>query len=118
MAFLVEMAFGGPELVQDANNHPLIRYFTTRKLTAGVPLRELGEQTNAGAWTQGVQLPWSVSSNTTISDDKQGPNDDDWLYMSAVCYLYGLQLQKSLQVPIGLINTNWGGTMIQVVYRS
>ena len=37
MAFLVENAFGGKELVQDANHHPTIRLFTTRKLTAAQP---------------------------------------------------------------------------------
>ena len=50
-----------------------------------------------------------------MSDDGQkgaaagvGASDDNWLYMSAVCYLFGLELQASLDVPIGLMNTNWG----------
>lgn len=42
-----------------------------------------------------------------------GSSDDDWLYMSATCYLYGLHLHKALKVPVGLLNTNWGGTIIQ-----
>ena len=56
MAFLVENAFGGKELVQDANHHPTIRLFTTRKLTAAQPLSELGEDTNQGQWTRGTAL--------------------------------------------------------------
>ena len=56
MAFLVENAFGGKELVQDANHHPTIRLFTTRKLTAARPLSELGEDTNQGQWTRGTAL--------------------------------------------------------------
>lgn len=113
MAFLVENAFGGADLVQDANNYPNIRLFTTRKLTAGNPLRELGEDTNVGQWTRGVELPWSRSSNESISDDHKGANDDDWLYMSAVCYLFGKELHAALGVPVGLLNTNWGGTRIE-----
>merc|ERR1711871_1239137 len=65
-----------------------------------------------GSWVNGVQQEWSVASNTTISDDLSA-NDDNWLYMSAVCYLFGKQLQEVLKVPVGLINTNWGGTVIQ-----
>lgn len=120
MAFLVENAFGGAELVQDANNHPEIRFFTTRKLTALSPLQELGQLTNAGEWTRGVELPWSISSNISISDDHRTEDDsmvdvnnDNWLYMSAVCYLFGKQMQAARNVPVGLINTNWGGTVIQ-----
>ena len=113
MAFLLENAFNGSELVQDANNHPHIRLFTTRKLTAGNPLRELGEDTNLGQWTRGVELPWSRASNESISDDHKSANDDNWLYMSAVCYLFGKELHAALGVPVGLLNTNWGGTRIE-----
>ena len=114
MAFLVENAFGGADLVQDANNHPEIRLFTTRKLTAGSPLQELGQDTNEGGWVRGVELPWSIASNVSISDDgAHDANDDNWLYMSAVCYLYGLEIHTALGVPVGLMNTNWGGTAIQ-----
>ena len=115
MAFLVENAFGGPTLVQDANNHPAIRLFTTRKLTASSPLQELGQDTSGGRWTRGVELPWSRASNTSISDDgKRGDQDDDnWLYMSAVCYLFGKSIHTARNVPVGLINTNWGGTAIE-----
>ena len=60
MAFLVENAFGGKELVQDANRHPTIRLFTTRKLTAAQPLSELGEDTNQGQWTRGTALVLSL----------------------------------------------------------
>jgi sialate O-acetylesterase len=32
---------------------------------------------------------------------------------SAVAYFYGIQLQKILDVPVGLVMTSWGGTRIQ-----
>jgi len=107
MAFLLEMAFNGSDLVQDANNHPELRFMTTRKTTADVPLREL---------IGPVREPWSVSSNLSVSQNSKlsaTSGDDNWLYMSAVCYLYGLNIHKARGIPVGLINTNWGGTAIQ-----
>lgn len=98
-------------VVQDANNFPELRFMTTKKTTADAPQREL----------QGIELPWSVSNNVSVSDDGKyakataGPGrlgDDNWLYMSAVCYLYGRNLHQALGVPIGLMNSNWGGTSI------
>jgi sialate O-acetylesterase len=116
MAFLTEMAMNGQTLVEEAGNHGAqVRLFTTRKLTATSPLLELGQDTNGGLWTRGVELPWSRASRKTISDDGAAPstNDDDWLYMSAVCYLFGLEINRARGVPVGLINTNWGGTQIE-----
>ena len=117
MAFLLENDMDGKRLVQEANNHPSIRFMTTRKLTSNAPLPELPcvfGDLNPGGCTEEA---WSVSNNVSVSDDSpEGQlrsGDDNWLYMSAVCYLYGLDLHRSLGVPIGLINTNWGGTVIE-----
>eukprot|EP01052_Picozoa_sp_SAG31_P033218 SAG31_NODE_3727_length_3946_cov_2.007798_3_plen_107_part_00 len=98
MAFLLENSFNGSKLVQDANNHPNLRMMTTRKTTAGLPLADLEGP---------LPLPWAVSSNVSVSDDGKtlqsgaGSSDDNWLYMSAVCYLFGLNsaLPLSLQLP-------------------
>jgi len=32
---------------------------------------------------------------------------------SAVCWLYGKYLSQHLNYPLGLIETNWGGTAIE-----
>ena len=114
MAFLLEMDMDGARLVQEANHHPSLRFFTTRKLTSNMPLHELpcvSGDTDPGGCTE---EPWSVSSNVSVSDHRGSTSlDDDWLYMSAVCYLYGLELLTALGVPVGLVNTNWGGTVIE-----
>ena len=60
MAFLLENAFNGSALVQDANNHPSLRMMTTKKTTAATPLRDLEGP---------LPLPWAVSSNISVSDD-------------------------------------------------
>jgi sialate O-acetylesterase len=113
MAFILENAMNGSALVQDANNHPELRFMTTRKTTSTMPLQEL---------IGPIPLKWSVSNNLSVSDDGKrrtqgqasvGTMDDNWLYMSAVCYLFGRDLHTARDVPVGLINTNWGGTRIE-----
>ena len=47
--------------------------------------------------------PWAVCSPTTVA---QG----GWNGFSAVGYFFGRDLQQNLHVPIGLIETDWGGT--------
>lgn len=44
---------------------------------------------------------WIVCDSTTVKN------------FSAVAFFFGKQLQKNLQVPIGLINASWGATSIQ-----
>jgi sialate O-acetylesterase len=40
-------------------------------------------------------------------------NPETSIDFSAVAYFFGKELQKSLNVPVGLINTSWGGTPAQ-----
>lgn len=39
--------------------------------------------------------------------------EDDWGGFSAVAYFFGKKLHEELKVPIGLIHSSWGGTMIE-----
>jgi sialate O-acetylesterase len=56
------------------------------------------------------------------SDTRQMRSDGDWQVctpesvrtFSAVAYYYAKKLQKELNVPIGLINSSWGGTPAEV----
>ena len=41
-------------------------------------------------------------------------NPEDMLHFSAIGYFFGKQLNKELNYPIGLINSNWGGTPAEV----
>jgi len=49
----------------------------------------------------GLNIPWSKPSDWGLN------------YMSAVCFLYGRLLHDKLQVPIGLIQSSWGGTPVE-----
>ncbi|HVM88180.1 MAG TPA: sialate O-acetylesterase [Puia sp.] len=70
-----------------ANNY--IRFFYIPKSTATYPQDD-------------VQAHWDVCDSNTIKK------------MSAVGYFFGKEINKILQVPVGLINANWGGSPAEV----
>ena len=71
-----------------AANFPLIRQFKVERLEADAPAETIG-----GAWT--VCSPQTVAGFT------------------AVGYFFARHLHEKLHVPIGLINSTWGGTPIE-----
>lgn len=71
--------------IADAN-YPNIRLFMVEKAVASHPKEDV------------VSNGWMECSPETV------PN------FSAVAYFFGRDLQKEIQVPIGLISSNWGGT--------
>ena len=70
-------------------NYPNIRLFQVEKVMANTPQNQL--ESNG----------WAVCSPNTISN------------FSAVAYFYGRYLQEELNVPVGLIQTAWGGTVVE-----
>lgn len=66
-AFLVEMAFNGSALVQEANLYPNIRLFTAKKISSSTELSDF----------TAVEQPWTVASNISISMNAGGVNDDE-----------------------------------------
>lgn len=55
----------------------------------------------SGLLQKDVEADWYETTPETISN------------FSAVAYYFGRKLYKNLDVPIGLINTSWGGTRIE-----
>ena len=55
----------------------------------------------SGLLQQDVEADWYETTPQTIEN------------FSAVAYYFGRKLYKNLNVPIGLISTNWGGTRIE-----
>ncbi len=70
-------------------NYPSIRFFTVPNKVSTTPLDDIGE------------AEWKVCSPETVGD------------FSAVGYFFGKGLKQQIDVPIGLINTSWGGTVIE-----
>lgn len=71
-----------------AANFPLIRHFRSPRLHKAVPQDD-------------IKANWVVTSPDTIASQ------------SAVAYFFGRRLHQTLNVPIGLINSSWGGTRIE-----
>ncbi|WP_277476366.1 sialate O-acetylesterase [Catalinimonas alkaloidigena] len=67
-------------------NYPEIRLFTVERNTSYEPLESL------------AQSSWAQTSPETIGS------------FSAVAYFFGREIHQELDVPIGLINSSWGGT--------
>ncbi len=68
--------------------YPEIRLFTVPTIKSDFP------QTD-------VKSNWQVCSPETVPG------------FSAAAYFFGREINKSLKVPVGLINTSWGGTRIE-----
>lgn len=66
-------------------NDPQFRMFTVQKATSPEPLRD-------------VKGKWQPSTTDTAPS------------FSAVGWYFGRELRKKLNVPVGVINTSWGGT--------
>jgi len=84
MEFALVAAKNATQEIQDAN-YPQIRLYTVPRAVAAKPLSD-----THGSWA--VCGPQSVGG------------------FSAVGYFFGRDLYKTLNVPIGLIHTSWGGT--------
>ncbi len=78
---------GSGEAVATSSN-PVIRLFTVKKATSLEPLDDF-----TGSWS--LCEPENV------------------VEFSATAYYFGLMLNRALHVPVGLINTSWGGTRIE-----
>jgi sialate O-acetylesterase len=67
---------------------PQIRMFTVERATGMTPAVD-------------VKGSWKEANSANVGD------------FSAVAYFYGRHLHQVLKVPVGLINTSWGGTRIE-----
>jgi sialate O-acetylesterase len=72
-----------------AANYPQIRLLSVNLTTANEPQAECKVR------------PWEACSPTNVSS------------FTAAGYFFGRKLYKDLKVPIGLINSSWGGTCIE-----
>jgi len=88
MEWMVRITKDGAKEIAAAN-HPQIRLFHVSKVPS-----------------QTAQADVKLTSSWVECSPKTVPN------FSAVAYYFGRKLQKELNVPVGLINSSWGGTRI------
>lgn len=77
-----------PEKEIAAGNYPKLRLFFVPLVPSGTPAPD-------------VNSKWNVCTPETVGD------------FSAVCYFFGREIHKNLDVPVGMIATSWGGTRIE-----
>ena len=71
-------------------NYPQIRQLRIPRKTAGTPMEDISEP-----------LEWKEASPQNVGN------------FTAVGYFYARELHRELNIPIGLIHSSWGGTMIE-----
>ncbi len=89
MGMTVNASAGAAEAKKAAAN-PKLRLFTVKHTIADAPQTTVPVDKNDGRWLEA------------------GP--DTIGTFSAVAYYFGRDLQKDLDVPVGVIHTSWGGT--------
>jgi sialate O-acetylesterase len=97
MEFQVRTTHKAAEAVAAAN-HPQIRLLHIRKTQSAKPAKDVVIEGRPVATSDSA---WRICSPETV------PN------FSAVLYFFGQRLNKDLAVPVGLINSSWGGSPIE-----
>jgi sialate O-acetylesterase len=87
--YVGQPVFGAQQAVASAGNDNL-RLFNVEREASLTPKKELGKHTG-----------WLSADPKTVSA------------FSAVAYFFGKKLQETLDVPVGLIHTSWGGSLIE-----
>ena len=88
MEFQVNKTMNSEKEINDSN-YPMIRHFGVAQDLSGSPKEDL----KAGKW--------AVCSKETVRD------------FTAVGYFFAKKLYAELKIPIGIINTSWGGTCVE-----
>jgi len=87
--YLGQPVFGAQQAIVNAGNENL-RLFTVEHQASTQPQNELGKYKG-----------WQSANPESVKE------------FSAVAYFFGMQLQDILDVPVGLIHTSWGGSLVE-----
>ena len=91
MEWKVAQALNPETEIEKAKNFPNVRLFSIATSASPTPLEDFG-----------VVKPWAICGPDSVKD------------FSAVGYFFGREISKKLEdVPIGLIDSTWGGTRIE-----
>ncbi|XP_005069293.1 sialate O-acetylesterase isoform X1 [Mesocricetus auratus] len=97
MQMTVLQVFNASKEFSDAAAYQSVRIFSVSLVQAEEELEDLDN----------VDLSWSKPTAGNLGHG-------NFTYMSAVCWLFGRYLYDTLQYPIGLVSSSWGGTPIEV----
>lgn len=120
--------WGGPVVFNASReianaNYPDLRLLTVKQNPSLTPLEDItpedsgwqvrvpcsnGDRSAESLLTNGCVWTWRVQPTTPTHVG--GP---DWNYFSAVCYLFGRDIHLETKVPVGLVASDYGGTIIE-----
>jgi sialate O-acetylesterase len=87
--YVGQPTFGSQETIVHAANDYL-RLFTVAREADTTPREKIADHTG-----------WQSATPASVED------------FSAIAYFYGQQLQEILDVPVGMIHTSWGGSLVE-----
>ncbi|XP_010891583.2 sialate O-acetylesterase isoform X2 [Esox lucius] len=96
MAFTTSQVFNASEEMALASEFPHVRIFMASLEQSHTELIDLA----------GLEVPWSVPTGELLGGG-------DFKHYSAVCWMFGRLLYKTLRYPIGLVESCWGGTPVE-----
>lgn len=96
MEMTVSQIFNATRELSNTAAYQSVRIFVASLVQAEQELEDLAE----------VDLQWSKPTSKNLGHG-------DFEYMSATCWLFGRYLYDTLQYPIGLVSSSWGGTPIE-----
>jgi len=104
MEFALRDSFDNATAIPDSKNYPNLRLFSIAKKASLTPVNQTVSRFDDGS-------NWVVSAPQYVD----GPSMD---YFSATCYYFARELYKAVNqngnsVPIGAIDTCWGGTYVE-----
>lgn len=132
MLFLDKMSFGGPYImeIKGKSNHFSLNdiYVGDVWLCSGqsnmeMPVHGWGSVDNYQEEIKNAEYPLIRAFNVSKGMDVKPKSDCDGAWavcspqsvadFSAVAYFFARKLNKELNIPIGIINSSWGGTEIE-----
>ncbi|NXK89737.1 SIAE acetylesterase, partial [Formicarius rufipectus] len=97
MAMTVLQVANASQELAAAAHYPYVRVFAAAPAHSDVELEDL----------ERIDLPWSIPTAA------ENLGHGNFTYFSAVCWLLGRSLYKTLGSPVGLVEAAWGGTPIE-----
>ncbi|KAM4828450.1 sialate O-acetylesterase isoform 2-T3 [Thomomys bottae] len=96
MEMTVLQIFNATEELSNTEDYQSVRLLSISLVQSEKELEDLDE----------VDLEWSKPTSGNLGHG-------NFTYMSALCWLFGRYLYETLQYPVGLVSSSWGGSTIE-----
>jgi len=97
MEMTMPMSYNADAEIEDSVNYPNIRVFSVQRNPQDAPVTNVGFRSG---------VAWASASPASL-------RGGDYDYFSAACYFFGRELQRVLNIPIGLVSSAYGGTIVE-----